>query len=111
MEKTRKIYRRDISKTDTSEYIDIIGPRSSLSIPTSVRSSVSPIGEMSSPSRRTPSSMLHSEYSVSLCISRESTFLDSVSSSAVISSKKATSALQGWYGTSASVSVTADTLS
>ena len=87
----------------TSQNVDIIRPRSSFSIPTSVRSAVFSIRAISIFGWRTPSLMLNREHAITTPFCSKSAFPFSVSSPSVMSFKKSTSTFQCWYGSSTSV--------
>ena len=89
----------------TCEDVNIIGPRSSFSISAPVGFAVSAVSQMSSSRGRAPSAMLNCEHSVASRLCNRTTFLNSVRSASIATSKKATSAFEGCYGSSASVFV------
>lgn len=74
----------------TFQNINIISPRSSFSIPASVRSPVFSICSISILRWRTPPLMLHGKHSVASFLCSQSAFLNSISPSAVMSFQKAT---------------------
>ena len=94
----------------TSEDINIIGPRSSLSISTFVRSSVFAICSVGVFRWRTPPLVLHTKHSEASLRCRQGAFLNGVSPSTIISLKKTASAFQWCYSSSACVPEAAKSL-
>ena len=69
----------------TSQNVDIIGPRSSLTIPTSVGFPVFAICQVTCLGRGAPSPVLHCEHSIASFLCSQCAFPSSVSPSAVMS--------------------------
>ena len=87
----------------TSENINIVGPRTSLPVSASSWSSIFSVRQVSGFSRSTPAAILESEHRVASLWGSQSTFLQSVASSSVVSSQETAPSFQGMNGSSSCV--------
>ena len=87
----------------TGYWVNVVSPRSSFAISTSIRSSVLSVCQVSSSTRSTPSLMLHSKHRGSQHQRDEGTFPNGILSSSVISSNYWVATINSWDSSSSSV--------
>ena len=99
-----KILNENESKL-TSYLVHVIGPRTSLAVPTSIGPSVLPVGHVSSWTSSTPPLILYSEDWVPEPQSNQRTFQDGVCSSSVKTRHQCVATIHLWDGSASSVFV------